>query len=84
MQHSYPHSERLASHESTPPPLAGAWLSIVGLLAWLGAMVLAVAGPLLNIEIPAGLIVGMVVFSGVFSLLSLPRLLGSGKDEQQH
>ncbi len=80
MQHSYPQSEHASAGDHPHPPVAGAWLSIVGLIAWLTAMALAVAGPLLNIEIPASVIVGMVVFSGVFSLLSLPRLLNT-RDE---
>ena len=61
----------------------GAWLSSLGLLAWLVAMALAVAGPLLNIDIPATVIVGIVIFSGLFSLLSLPRLLQSSKKDKQ-
>jgi len=58
-------------------------MSILGLLAWLVAMALAVAGPLLNIDIPAILIVGIVIFSGLFSLLSLPRLLQSSKKDEE-
>jgi len=50
-------------------------------MAWLVAMALAVAGPLLNIHIPAAMIVGIVIVSGVFSLLSLPRLLRSGEQD---
>lgn len=82
MQHGYPHppqhSANGAAHSNVS--LNGAWLSIVGLIAWLTAMALAVAGPLLHIEIPAAVIVGMVVFSGVFSLLSLPKLLNGDDD----
>lgn len=54
----------------------GTLLSVLGLLVWLLAMILAVAGPLLGVSIPPLLVIGMVVFSGVFSLLSLPRILG--------
>lgn len=84
MHHSYPQPEHHATESNTHPqaPVAGAWLSIVGLVAWLTAMALAVAGPLLNIEIPAAVIVGMVVFSGIFSLLSLPRLLNQDNDKE--
>lgn len=82
MTHTQTHSESLTAPATGNTEPAGAWLSIIGLIAWLAAMGLAVAGPLLNIHIPAALIVGMVVFSGIFSLLSLPRLLQpSDKDE---
>lgn len=67
------------SHQGEEQPLNGTWLSIVGLVAWLCAMVLAVAGPLFGLAIPASLVVGMVVCSGLISLLSLPRLLGNDK-----
>jgi len=82
MQHTHMHNQHLPGSDSEATQQTGAWLSIVGLVAWLAAMALAVAGPLLNIQIPAAVIVGMVVFSGVFSLLSLPRLLQSGDDEK--
>lgn len=70
----------------SPPPhqnqiIGGAWLSIVGLIAWLGAMVMAVAGPLFGLTIPAPVIVATVVLSGVLSLLSLPRLLGTSQPD---
>ena len=62
-----------------PEDRAGTMLSIAGLVAWLSAMMLAIAGPLLGMDIPPLLIVGMVVFSGAFSVLSLPKLIGMGK-----
>ena len=62
-----------------PENRAGTMLSVAGLIAWLSAMLLAIAGPLLGIDIPPLLIVGMVVFSGAFSVLSLPKLIGIGK-----
>lgn len=64
-----------------PDDRAGTLLSVAGLVAWLSAMMLAIAGPLLGIEVPALLIVGMVVFSGAFSVLSLPKLVGLGKHD---
>ena len=64
-----------------PEDRTGTLLSIAGLLAWLSAMMLAVAGPILGIHVPPLLIVGMVVFSGAFSVLSLPKLIGLGKDD---
>lgn len=72
------------SGANQPNDRAGTFLSIAGLVAWLSAMLLAIAGPILGIHVPALLIVGMVVFSAAFSVLSLPRLIGLGKrDEQQ-
>jgi hypothetical protein len=69
-----------------PHDRAGTLLSIAGLVAWLSAMMLAIAGPLLGLNVPPMLIVGMVIFSAAFSLLSLPRLIGLGKraGTQQH
>ena len=64
-----------------PGDRTGTLLSVVGLVSWLSAMMLAIAGPLLGINVPPLLIVGMVVFSGAFSVLSLPRLVGVGKDD---
>jgi hypothetical protein len=58
---------------------AGTLLSVAGLVAWLSAMMLAIAGPLLGVDVPPLLIVGMVIFSGAFSVLSLPKLIGLGK-----
>jgi ABC-type antimicrobial peptide transport system permease subunit len=60
----------------------GTVLSIAGLVAWLTAMLLAVSGPMLGIEVPPLLIVGMVVFSGAFSVLSMPKLIGLGKHKR--
>ena len=84
MQHSYPDSNSPRSPANQV--VGGAWLSIIGLVAWLGAMIMAVAGPLFGLSIPAPVIVATVVLSGVFSLLSLPRLLGTGhsEDEKPH
>lgn len=62
-----------------PDDRAGTLLSVAGLVAWLSAMLLAIAGPLLGINVPPLLIVAMVVFSGAFSVLSLPKLVGLGK-----
>jgi len=82
MAHSTtPHGQISARQDSSNTSSPGAWLSIIGLMAWLVAMALAVAGPLLNIHIPAAMIVGIVIVSGVFSLLSLPRLLRSGEQD---
>lgn len=69
------------SAANEPHDRAGTLLSVAGLLAWLSAMMLAIAGPLLGIHIPPLLIVGMVVFSAAFSVLSLPKLIGLGKHE---
>lgn len=68
-----------------PRDRMGTVLSVAGLVAWLVAMLLAIAGPLLGINIPPLVIVAMIVFSAAFSVLSLPRLVGIGKnDEAQH
>lgn len=67
-----------------PEDRAGMLLSVAGLIAWLSAMMLAVAGPLLGLHVPPLLIVGMVVFSGAFSVLSLPKLIGLGKREDDN
>lgn len=77
------HTTYTPSGANQPEDRAGTLLSVAGLIAWLSAMMLAVAGPLLGLEIPPLLIVGMVVFSGAFSVLSLPRLIGLGKREDQ-
>lgn len=71
-----------AKPESAPANDGGAWLSVLGLVSWLCAMLMAVAGPLLNIEIPALLIVGTVLISAVLSLLSLPRLLNASDESE--
>jgi len=76
MQTSYSPAEA-----NQPDDRAGTLLSVAGLVAWLSAMMLAIVGPLLGVEVPPLLIVGMVVFSGAFSVLSLPRLIGLGKRE---
>lgn len=71
------------SGANQPDDRAGTLLSVAGLVAWLSAMLLAIAGPLLGLNIPPLLIVGMVLFSGAFSVLSLPRLIGLGKREEE-
>lgn len=72
-----------ATDANQPEDKTGTLLSVAGLLAWLSAMMLAVAGPVLGLHVPPWLIVGMVVFSGAFSVLSLPKLIGLGKDEDR-
>jgi hypothetical protein len=52
----------------------GTFLSIAGLLAWLTAMLLALAGPLLGKPVPPLVIVAIIIVSAVFTVLSLPRL----------
>jgi len=74
MQASYSTAEA-----NQPDDRAGTLLSVAGLVAWLSAMMLAIAGPLLGVDVPPLLIVGMVIFSGAFSVLSLPKLIGLGK-----
>ena len=71
------------SAANQPENRAGTLLNVVGLLAWLSAMLMAVAGPILGIDVPALLIIGMVVVSGAFSVLSLPRLIGLGKRDAE-
>ena len=66
-----------------PQDRAGTLLSVAGLVAWLSAMMLAVAGPILGLHVPPLVIVGMVVFSGAFTVLSLPRLIGLGKGDDE-
>jgi len=66
-----------------PDDKTGTLLSVAGLLAWLSAMLLAIAGPLLGLAVPPLVIVGIIVFSAAFSVLSLPRLVGLGKHDGQ-
>jgi hypothetical protein len=66
-----------------PDDKTGTLLSVAGLLAWLSAMLLAIAGPLLGLAVPPIVIVGMIVFSAAFSVLSLPKLVGIGKQDQR-
>ena len=73
------HTSYSTAEANQPDDRAGTLLSVAGLVAWLSAMMLAIAGPLLGVAIPPLLIVGMVVFSGAFSVLSLPKLIGLGK-----
>lgn len=78
------HTSYSPSHANQPDDRAGTLLSVAGLVAWLSAMLLAVAGPILGIHVPPLLIVGMVVFSGAFSVLSLPKLIGLGKQDDEN
>jgi hypothetical protein len=75
------HSPYSPSSANQPDDRTGTLLSIAGLLAWLSAMLLAVAGAIFGLDVPPLLIVGMVVFSGAFSVLSMPKLIGLGKRE---
>jgi len=75
------HTSYSPSGANQPNDRAGTILSVAGLAAWLSAMLLAIAGPILGVSVPPLLIVGMVVFSGAFSVLSLPKLIGLGKRE---
>ena len=80
MQTSYSPAEANQPNDRT-----GTLLSVVALIAWLSAMLLAIAGPILGIAIPPLLIVAIVVVSGAFSVLSLPRLIGLGRhDDGRH
>jgi hypothetical protein len=83
MENATTHEGPLTADQNPNASQGGAWVSIIGLVAWLVAMALAVAGPLLNIDIPAIVVVGIVIFSGLFSLLSLPRLLQSSKNDEE-
>lgn len=78
------HTSYSPTDANQPDDRAGTLLSVAGLVAWLSAMMLAIAGPLLGIEVPPLLIVGMVVFSGAFSVLSLPKLIGLGKRDEHN
>jgi hypothetical protein len=71
------------STANQPDDRAGTFLSIAALVAWLSAMLLAIAGPLLGLDVPPLLIVGMVVFSGAFSVMSLPKLIGLGQGDDK-
>lgn len=59
---------------------SGMLFGIAGLMAWLSALLLAVAGPLLGLRVPPLLIVAIVVFAGAFSLVSLPKM---GEDSRR-
>ena len=76
------HTSYSPSGANQPDDRTGTLLSVAGLVAWLSAMMLAIAGPILGLDVPPMLIVGMVVFSGAFSVLSLPKLIGLGKQEE--
>jgi hypothetical protein len=78
------HASYSPAAANEPQDRAGTLLSVIGLVAWLSAMMLAIAGPLLGIDVPALLIVAIVAFSGAFSVLSLPLLIGLGHKRQQH
>lgn len=77
------HTTYTPTGANQPDDRAGTLLSIAGLVAWISAMMLAIAGPLLGVKVPPLLIVGMIVFSGAFSVLSLPRIVGLGKEDQK-
>jgi hypothetical protein len=77
------HTTYSPSGANQPQDRAGTLLSIAGLVAWLSAMLLAIAGPILGVQVPPLLIVGMVIFSGAFSVLSLPKIIGLGKREER-
>lgn len=66
-----------------PQDKTGTFLSVAGLLAWLSAMLLAIAGPLLGLAVPPLVIVGIIVFSAAFSVLSLPKLIGLGRRDNE-
>jgi hypothetical protein len=68
MQATYPTTEKSNSER------AGTYLSVAGLVAWLSAMLLAVAGPLLGVPVPPLVIVSIIVVSAIFTVLSLPKL----------
>ena len=76
------HTTYTPSAANQPDDRAGTMLSVAALVAWLSAMLLAVAGPLLGLDVPPLVIVGMVVFSGAFSVMSLPKLIGLGRSGQ--
>lgn len=59
------------------PDRTGTTLSVIGLGVWLAAMMLAVLSPIIGLSVPPIAVIGLVLFSGLFSLLSLPRLLSS-------
>ena len=73
------HATYSVTEANQPENRTGTLLSVAGLLAWLSAMLLAIAGPLLGLAVPPLVIVGMIVFSAAFSVLSLPRLIGVDK-----
>jgi hypothetical protein len=71
------------------PDRIGTTFSVIGLSVWLAAMMLAVISPIAGLPVPPMAVIGLVIFSGLFSLLSLPRLLGSsardsGADADPH
>ena len=74
MSHELPHN----------PDRTGTTLSIIGLGVWLAAMLLAVVSPIVGLPVPPMAVVGLVLFSGLFSLLSLPRLLGSAHQNREY
>ena len=78
MQATYSPTEINRPHDRT-----GTLLSVAGLMAWLSAMILAIASPLLGLAISPMIIVGMIVFSAAFSVLSLPKLIGLGKHDSE-
>lgn len=74
-------TNQAATPDNASEGQTGALLNVTGLIFWLSAMLLAIAGPLLGIAVPPLLIVGIVVFSAAFSFLSLPTLLRTEKHQ---
>ena len=69
----------VTSHMPPAPRRTGALLNVSGL----AALLLAVARPLFGFEIPAAYLVAAVVFSAVFSVASVPRLVETGRDRHE-
>ncbi len=63
------------------PDRTGTTLSIISLGVWLAAMLLAVLSPIVGLPVPPMAVIGLVLFSGLFSLLSLPRLLSTNSHD---
>lgn len=75
------HASFIRSTDRESERRAGVFFSVAGLVAWLSAMLLAIAGPLLGLRVPPLLIVAIVVFAGAFSLVSLPKLANDNSRE---
>lgn len=52
------------------------FLGALALLLWAGAVCLGIVAPLAGLQIDTGIVVGVLVASGVTSLLSLPAAAG--------
>jgi NADH:ubiquinone oxidoreductase subunit 6 (subunit J) len=78
------HTTYSPTDANEPHNRVGTLLNVAGLVTWLSAMLLAIAGPLLGLHVPSLVIVALVVFSGAFTVLSLPRLIGLGKRHGEH